>query len=161
MTTLWRDLRSAVGFLRQSPAFTLVAVLTLALGIGASTATFSVIYGVLIRPLAVPEAHHVVEVVLKYQGELSEDAFTYPQFRYLQDHSQWPTAIAAFTHVGLRYEDFVVIDPEFFRPAEVDVLLGNPAKARDRLGWTPATSLSGLIGMMVDADMRRLKHRPE
>jgi putative ABC transport system permease protein len=101
MTTLLRDLRSAVRFLRQSPAFTLVAVLTLALGIGASTATFSVIYGVLIRPLAVPEAHQVVEVVLKYQGELSEDAFTYPQFRYLQDHSQWPAAIAAFTHVGL------------------------------------------------------------
>jgi len=101
MTTLLRDLGSAVRFLRQSPAFTLVAVLTLALGIGASTATFSVIYGVLIRPLAVPEAHQVVELVLKYQGELSEDAFTYPQFRYLQDHSQWPAAIAAFTHVGL------------------------------------------------------------
>jgi putative ABC transport system permease protein len=101
MTTLLRDLRSAVRFLRQSPAFTLVAVLTLALGIGASTATFSVIYGVLIRPLAVPEAHRVVEVVRKYQGELSGDSFTYPQFRYVQDHSQWPAAIAAFTHIGL------------------------------------------------------------
>jgi putative ABC transport system permease protein len=101
MTTLLRDLRSAVRFLRQSPAFTLVAVLTLALGIGASTATFSVIYGVLIRPLAVPEAHEVVEVVRKYQGELSGDSFTYPQFRYVQEHSQWPAAIAAFTHVGL------------------------------------------------------------
>jgi GDPmannose 4,6-dehydratase len=67
----------------------------------------------------------------------------------------------AFAHVGLKYEDFVVIDPEFFRPAEVDVLLGNPAKALDRLGWRPTTSLSELIGMMVDADMRRLKHRPE
>ena len=101
MTTLLRDLRLAVRFLRQSPAFTIVAVLTLAVGIGANTAIFSVIYGVLIRPLAVPEAHQVVEVVLKYQGELSEDAFTYQQFRYLQDHSQWPAAIAAFTHVGL------------------------------------------------------------
>jgi putative ABC transport system permease protein len=101
MTTVLRDLRSAVRFLRQSPGFTIVAVLTLAMGIGASTAIFSVIYGVLIRPLAVPESRQVVEVVLKYQGELSEDAFTYPQFRYLQDHSQWPAAIAAFTHVGL------------------------------------------------------------
>ena len=101
MTTVLRDLRSAVRFLRQSPAFTFVAVLTLALGIGASTATFSVIYGVLIRPLAVPEAHQVVEVVRKYQGELSGDSFTYPQFRYVQEHSEWPAAIAAFTHVGL------------------------------------------------------------
>ena len=101
MTTVLRDLRSAIRFLRQSPAFTFVAVLTLALGIGASTATFSVIYGVLIRPLAVPEAHQVVEVVRKYQGELSGDSFTYPQFRYVQAHSQWPAAIAAFTHVGL------------------------------------------------------------
>ena len=101
MTALLRDLRSAIRFLRQSPAFTLVAVLTLALGIGATTATFSVIYGVLIRPLAVPEAHQVVEVVRKYQGELSGDSFTYQQFRYVQDHSQWPAAIAAFTHVGL------------------------------------------------------------
>jgi putative ABC transport system permease protein len=101
MTTVLRDLRSAIRFLRQSPAFTSVAVLTLALGIGASTATFSVIYGVLIRPLAVPEAHQVVEVVRKYQGELSGDSFTYPQFRYVQEHSEWPAAIAAFTHVGL------------------------------------------------------------
>ncbi|WP_250628526.1 GDP-mannose 4,6-dehydratase [Pinirhizobacter soli] len=66
----------------------------------------------------------------------------------------------AFAHVGLKYEDYVVIDPEFFRPAEVDVLLGNPAKALDQLGWAPTTSLSELIGMMVDADMRRLEHRP-
>jgi putative ABC transport system permease protein len=101
MQTLWQDLRYALRMLAKSPGFTAVAVLTLALGIGANTAIFSVIYGVLIRRLAVPEAHQVVEVVLKYQGELSEDAFTYQQFRYLQDHSQWPAAIAAFTHSGL------------------------------------------------------------
>jgi GDPmannose 4,6-dehydratase len=62
----------------------------------------------------------------------------------------------AFAHVGLNYEDHLVIDPKFFRPAEVDVLLGNPAKAKARLGWAPRTSLEQLIAMMVDADMRRL-----
>ncbi|TKR29717.1 GDP-mannose 4,6-dehydratase [Luteimonas gilva] len=62
----------------------------------------------------------------------------------------------AFDHVGLRAEDHVVVDPSLFRPAEVDVLLGDASKARDRLGWSPQTSLKELIGMMVDADLRRL-----
>lgn len=63
----------------------------------------------------------------------------------------------AFSHVGLSYEDYVVIDPQFFRPAEVDVLLGNPAKAERQLGWKATTSLERLITMMVDADMRRVQ----
>ena len=63
----------------------------------------------------------------------------------------------AFEHVGLRYEDHVVVDPAFFRPAEVDVLLGNPAKARERLGWSARTSLEELIASMVDADLRRVE----
>jgi len=62
----------------------------------------------------------------------------------------------AFDHVGLDYQNHVVIDPKFFRPAEVDVLLGNPAKARERLGWKPKTGLVDLIRMMVDADLRRV-----
>lgn len=62
----------------------------------------------------------------------------------------------AFEHVGLKVEDHLVIDPKFFRPAEVDVLLGNPAKAQAKLGWSPKTSLRELITMMVDADIRRL-----
>ncbi len=61
----------------------------------------------------------------------------------------------AFAHVGFNYEDHVVIDKALFRPADVDVLLGNPAKAKARLGWEPRTSLEDLIAMMVDADMRR------
>lgn len=63
----------------------------------------------------------------------------------------------AFGHVGLKYEDYVVIDPKFFRPAEVDILLGNPDKAQRQLGWKAKTSLEQLITMMVDADMRRVK----
>lgn len=62
----------------------------------------------------------------------------------------------AFGHVGLKAEDHLVIDPRFYRPAEVDVLLGNPGKAMAKLNWKPKTSLEQLITMMVDADMRRL-----
>jgi len=61
----------------------------------------------------------------------------------------------AFSHVGLNYEDYVVIDPEFIRPAEVELLLGNPAKAQAQLGWKPQGSFEQLVTMMVDADMDR------
>lgn len=62
----------------------------------------------------------------------------------------------AFSHVGLNYEDHVRIDPALLRPAEVEVLLGNPAKAREKLGWAASTTLEELIAMMVDADMQRV-----
>ncbi len=62
----------------------------------------------------------------------------------------------AFAHVGLNYEDHVVIDPRFYRPAEVDILLGNPAKAKAQLGWEASTPLETLIGMMMEADLRRV-----
>lgn len=62
----------------------------------------------------------------------------------------------AFSHVGLKHEDHVVIDPKFYRPAEVEVLLGNPAKAKAKLGWVAKTDLETLITMMVDADMARV-----
>ena len=63
----------------------------------------------------------------------------------------------AFAHAGMNHEDHLVIDPQFFRPAEVDILLGNPAKAKAKLGWQAQTSLEALITMMVDADMRRVE----
>ena len=63
----------------------------------------------------------------------------------------------AFDHVGLDAERYVAVDPELFRPAEVDVLRGNPAKARERLGWSARTPLKALIGHMVDADLRRVE----
>jgi GDPmannose 4,6-dehydratase len=62
----------------------------------------------------------------------------------------------AFDFVGLNYEDYVVIDEKFFRPAEVDVLLGDPSKAKAKLGWEATTSLEELIIMMVESDQKRL-----
>jgi GDPmannose 4,6-dehydratase len=64
----------------------------------------------------------------------------------------------AFDRVGLNWEDHVVIDEAFLRPAEVDLLVGDPTKARELLGWEPRTSFQELIELMVDADMALLKN---
>ncbi|MDQ2817339.1 MAG: GDP-mannose 4,6-dehydratase [Candidatus Eremiobacteraeota bacterium] len=62
----------------------------------------------------------------------------------------------AFAHAGLRWRDHIVIDPQFIRPAEVDVLVGDASKAQSRLGWRPTVSFRELVGDMVDADLTRL-----
>ena len=65
----------------------------------------------------------------------------------------------AFGHVGLNMDEHLFIDPLLFRPAEVDVLLGDPAKAKAKLGWTPDISLEAMIIEMVEADLDRLRPR--
>lgn len=62
----------------------------------------------------------------------------------------------AFNYLGLNYQDHVVIDPQFYRPSEVDVSMGDSSKARDKLGWVAKTGLESLITMMVDSDMDRV-----
>jgi len=61
----------------------------------------------------------------------------------------------AFAHVGLDWQEYVITDQCFERPAEVELLLGDPSKAKERLGWEPKVSFKGLVEMMVDADMER------
>jgi GDPmannose 4,6-dehydratase len=61
----------------------------------------------------------------------------------------------AFEHVGLDYRDYVVQDPKFLRPAEVDLLVADSSKARERIGWTPRVTFHELVRMMVDADLER------
>lgn len=65
----------------------------------------------------------------------------------------------AFGHVGLNYEDYVVQDPRFYRPAEVDLLISDPTKARKELGWTAKTSFKELVEMMVEADLQKLSSK--
>ena len=60
----------------------------------------------------------------------------------------------AFGHAGLNWEDHVVIDPRFIRPAEVELLIGNPSKAAEKLGWKPEVAFEDLVMMMVDSDLR-------
>jgi len=72
-------------------------------------------------------------------------------------HSVRDLVETAFAHVGLDWRQHVVSDPAFIRPAEVDVLLANPAKARAELDWKPVMGFKGLVEMMVDADLERLQ----
>ncbi len=73
-----------------------------------------------------------------------------------ETHSVEELVDVAFTRVGLSWRDHVVTDPAFVRPAEVDLLIGDPSKAKEKLGWTPKTTFRGLVELMVDADMARL-----
>lgn len=74
-----------------------------------------------------------------------------------QTHTVRDLCEIAFGHVDLDWEKFVEVDPQFLRPAEVDVLVGSAAKARKRLGWEPTVNFENLVKMMVDADLARLK----
>jgi GDPmannose 4,6-dehydratase len=77
-----------------------------------------------------------------------------------ETHSVRELLEIAFGHLCLDYKDFVVVDPKMVRPAEVDLLLGDPTKARKVLGWKPTVTFEELVTMMVDADLERLKHAP-
>lgn len=72
-------------------------------------------------------------------------------------HSVKELLEVAFSYVGLDYKDYVIIDPEFVRPAEVDLLLGDSSKAKEKLGWELEIGFKDLIHMMVDTDLLRLQ----
>jgi GDPmannose 4,6-dehydratase len=74
-----------------------------------------------------------------------------------ETHSVRELCEVAFGHLDLDYEDFVVIDEKFYRPAEVDLLIGDASKGMAKLGWEPVVSFKELVQMMVDADMEALK----
>jgi GDPmannose 4,6-dehydratase len=65
----------------------------------------------------------------------------------------------AFDQAGLDWRKHVVVDPQFYRPAEVDLLLSDPTKVKTKLGWQPEVSFDQLVRMMVDEDVRLLRHK--
>jgi GDPmannose 4,6-dehydratase len=73
-----------------------------------------------------------------------------------ESHSVRDLVKVAFDSVGLSAEPYIVVDPKLFRPAEVDILIGDGSKAKAKLGWTPTLSFDQMICMMVEADLKRL-----
>ena len=68
----------------------------------------------------------------------------------------------AFRRVGINnWRDYIVIDPALLRPAEVDLLIGDPTKAKEKLGWEPKVTFEGLVNLMVDADLELEAHTPD
>jgi GDPmannose 4,6-dehydratase len=74
-----------------------------------------------------------------------------------ETHSVRELCEVAFNHLDLNYEDYVVIDEKFYRPAEVDLLIGDASKGKEKLGWVPSVTFEELVQLMVDADMEALK----
>src|SRR3546814_13676180 len=78
-----------------------------------------------------------------------------------ETHSVRRVCEIAFGHVGLNYEDHVTLNEKFMRPAEVDLLIGDPSKAEHVLGWQRRTSFEDLVTMVVDASIELLSGRPK
>jgi GDPmannose 4,6-dehydratase len=76
-----------------------------------------------------------------------------------ETHTVQKLVEVAFNHAGLDWKKYVKLDPKFLRPAEVDLLIGDPSKAMNKLGWKPKVSFEQMIQMMVDADVERLSSR--
>src|SRR6266508_4368872 len=76
-------------------------------------------------------------------------------------HSVRDLVEVAFAHVGLDWRKYVALDPKLIRPAEVEHLIGDNSKARAELGWTPSVDFTGLVKMMVDADLERVASAPK
>jgi len=136
MLTIWHDLRYAVRMLGKNPGFTAVAVLTLALGIGANTAIFTVVYGVLLRPLPFPRPDRIVQLAEVYRGQSDEMDLTSKQLDHLRQYGQLFEHIAGYTDVGFNLA--TADEAEHLRGMPVSVeyfqVLGvRPALGRDFL----------------------------
>jgi putative ABC transport system permease protein len=151
LDTTVQDLRYAARTLIKNPGFTLVAVLTLALGIGANTAIFSVLYGVLLRPLPYPEADRLVGLADVYLGRFGDRAITYREFQALQTDSAALERSAVWTSVGLNLfaggtaerVDGLRVSRDYFRTLGVGMALGRDFVAEeDRFGGPNVAILS-------------------
>jgi putative ABC transport system permease protein len=139
MNTLIHDLRYAARTLAKSPGYAVVAVLTLALGIGANTAIFSVLYGVLLQPLPYPESQRMVVLAEIDHGQYGQVDVTYDGLEFLQQHHGPFEALAGAASVGLNvfvgnraeHVDALRVSAEYFRVFHAAPALGRSFTAED------------------------------
>ncbi len=142
MTTLWQDLRYGLRVLARSPGFTAVAILTLALGIGANTAIFTVVYGVLLRPLPFPHPDRIVALAESYKQQTDELRLTSRQLKRLQDYKDAFEHIAGSASVGYNlavgnsadHLRGMPVSDSYFRVLGVQPFLGRDFTAEDDSG---------------------------
>jgi putative ABC transport system permease protein len=142
MTNLLQDLRFGLRVLLKSPSFTLIAVLTLALGIGANTAVFTVVYGVLLRPLPFPNPERIVSLAESYKQETDELRLDNQQFKRLQQYQDAFAHMAGFASVGYNlavgntaeHIHGAPVSADYFRVLGVQPFLGRDFTADDNAG---------------------------
>jgi len=156
MTSLWQDIRYGLRVLRKSPGFTAVAVMTLALGIGANTAIFTVVYGVLLRPLPFPQPDRIVMLAQTYKEQVDEDGLTATQLNRLRRYGQPFEYIAGYTQVGYNltagkaaeHLRGMPVSAEYFRVLGVHPMLGrNFLDEEDRGDGQPVAIVSYALWM--------------
>jgi putative ABC transport system permease protein len=151
MKTLFQDLRYGLLMLAKNPGVTAVAVLTLALGVGANTAMFSVVNGVLLRPLPYPQPERIVEISRTFRGQSSEANFNALEFEFWKEHRTPFSALAADVGVGFNLAGAgqperikaLRVSTEYFNVLGVRPALGrNFRREEDRLGGPNVVILS-------------------
>jgi putative ABC transport system permease protein len=136
MRSIWQDLRYAIRVLAKSPGFTTVAILTLALGIGANTAIFTVVYGVLLRPLPFPQPDRLVQLAETYRADSDEMDLSWSELEHLREYGQLFEHIAGYTDVGFNLATGTEAEHVRGVPASAEyfqVLGVHPALGRDFL----------------------------
>jgi predicted permease len=149
MEALWQDLRYSFRVLRRQPGFTLVAVLTLALGLGANTAIFTVVHNVVLRPLPYPESDRIYQTAWVWPDTAGYGNFDHTLFTFLRENQRSFAAYAAFTRVGFNltaernaertYGYHVSAD--YFRVLGAEPALGRGFLPEDDLPGAPKTAV--------------------
>jgi putative ABC transport system permease protein len=132
MKNLWQDIRYGLRSIAKQPGFAAIVILTLALGIGANTAIFSVVYGVLLRPLPYPQPDRITQISVSYNGQLDYSGFNAREFDFWKAHSEPFSYVAATTGVGFNLSSgnqplrvrALRVSKDYFRVLGVPLMLG-------------------------------------